>query len=104
LDSFSQTVSMEARILALNIFSQKLIKSGHSLKTIRGILLSGITGHVRKVDRSKTLKPGVGTRVPTVGEQRNCWQEASGSEVARKERKRRKPIPKHIKGRGEQQE
>ena len=43
-------------------------------------------------------------RVPKVSGQRNCCREASGSEVARKERKRRATIPKHIKGRGEQQE
>jgi hypothetical protein len=55
LDSFSQTVRIEERIVALNIFSQKLINSGHSLKTIRGILVSGITGHVRKVARCKKL-------------------------------------------------
>ena len=38
LDSFSQTVSMEARILALNIFSQKLINSGHSPRPSEGSL------------------------------------------------------------------
>ena len=41
--------------MALDIFSQKLINSGHSLKTIRGILVSGISGHVRKVARCKKL-------------------------------------------------
>ena len=38
LDSFSQTVRIDERIVALNIFSQKLINSGHCLKTIRSIL------------------------------------------------------------------
>ena len=56
MDTFSHTVRIEERIVALDILSQKLINSGHSLKTIRGILVSGITGHVRKVARCK--RPG----------------------------------------------
>ena len=36
LDSFSHTVRIEERIVALDIFSQKLINNGHSIKTIRG--------------------------------------------------------------------
>ena len=53
LDAFSETVSMGERVRAIDVYSQKLVNSGHSLTTIRGILVSGITGHVRRVARSR---------------------------------------------------
>ena len=45
------TVPHSERITVLDRFSQKLINSGHSLATVRKILVSGITGHQRKVAR-----------------------------------------------------
>ena len=66
LDAFSETVNMGERIRAIDVYSQKMVNSGHSLTTIRGILVSGINGHVRRVARSKKT----GTRTQ--------WQEHSG--------------------------
>ena len=51
LDSFSATVTLSERVTVLDRFSQKLLNSGHSLATVRKILISGITGHQRKVAR-----------------------------------------------------
>ena len=51
LDSFSATVALSERVAVLDRFSQKLLNSGHSLATARRILISGITGHIRKVAR-----------------------------------------------------
>ena len=53
LDSFSETVHLEERVAAVDVFHQDLINSGHSLSTTRGILVSGITDHVRKVGRCR---------------------------------------------------
>ena len=39
------------RVAVLDRFSQNLLNSGHSLATVRKILISGITGHQRKVAR-----------------------------------------------------
>ena len=52
LDSFSETVPLRERVAALDRFCQKLLNSGHSLSTVRGILVSGIKGYQRKVARS----------------------------------------------------
>ena len=51
--SFGLIKSMGVRdkIVALDIFSQKLINSGHSLVTVRNILVSGIEGFKRRVAR-----------------------------------------------------
>ena len=51
LDSFSGSVGMEEKTVALDIFSQKLLNSGHKVATIRSILLSGIKGYKRRVSR-----------------------------------------------------
>ena len=56
LDSFSETVPMDARISALDRFSQKLLNSGHNLATVRNILVGGIKGYKRKVARSVAAK------------------------------------------------
>ena len=53
LDSFSETVALRERVAALDRFSQKLLNSGHSLPTVRGILVSGVKGYQRKVARSQ---------------------------------------------------
>jgi hypothetical protein len=36
------------RLMALNKFSQKLLNSGHIVKTVRSILLNGLKGYQRK--------------------------------------------------------
>jgi hypothetical protein len=51
LDSFSETVALRERVAALDRFSQKLLNSGHSLATVRKILVGGIKGYQRKVAR-----------------------------------------------------
>ena len=38
---------------ALNNFASKLVNSGHTLKSIRSILINGIRGHLRKVERCR---------------------------------------------------
>ena len=53
LDSFSETVLMRERTSALNRFSQKLLNSGHSLATVRSVMVSGIKGYKRRVARCK---------------------------------------------------
>ena len=53
LDSFSETVALRERVAALDKFSQKLLNSGHSVGTVRKILVNGITGYQRKVSRCK---------------------------------------------------
>ena len=56
LDSFSETVALRERVVALDRFSQKLLNSGHSLETVRNILVSGIKGYQRKVTRCKAAR------------------------------------------------
>ena len=51
LDSFSGSVGMGEKTGALDIFSQKLLNSGHKVATIRSILVSGIKGYKRRVSR-----------------------------------------------------
>ena len=51
LDSFSSSMDNKERIKVLDIFSQKLVNSGHNIKTIRNILVGGIKGYKRKVAR-----------------------------------------------------
>jgi hypothetical protein len=53
LDSFSETVALRERVAALDQFSQKLLNSGHSVGTVRKILVNGIIGYHRKVSRCK---------------------------------------------------
>ena len=53
LDSFSETVALSERVAVLDRFGQKLLNSGHSITTVRRILISGITGHQRKVASSE---------------------------------------------------
>ena len=43
---------MDARIAALDKFSQKLLNSGHNLATVKNILVGGIKGYMREVARS----------------------------------------------------
>jgi hypothetical protein len=52
LDSFSSSVGIEERIMELDKFSQKMTNSGHTVKTVRSILVSGIKGYKRRVARS----------------------------------------------------
>ena len=52
LDSFSRSFGEEEKVAALDRFSQKLLNSGHTVKTIRSILVSGIKGYKRRVARS----------------------------------------------------
>ena len=56
LDSFSGTVPLRERVAALDRFSQKLLNSGHSLTTVRGIFVSGIKGYQRKVARCEAAR------------------------------------------------
>jgi hypothetical protein len=53
-DSISATVGNEERVAAQERFSQKIISSGHSVKTVRSILIIGIKGYKRRVARCKT--------------------------------------------------
>ena len=53
LDAFNETVEIEMRIDALDIFCQKMINSGHSIDTVRSILVSGVKGYDRRVARCK---------------------------------------------------
>ena len=55
LDSFSKSVGVEERIVVLDKFSQKMIKSGHQMKVVRNILVDGIKGRKRRVARSVAL-------------------------------------------------
>jgi hypothetical protein len=56
LDSFSGTVPLRERVAALDRFSQKLLNSGHSLATVRSIIVSGIKGYQRKVARCEAAR------------------------------------------------
>ena len=49
LDSYSSSMPDSERVDALDKFSQKLVNSGHTIKTIRTILVGGIKGYKRKV-------------------------------------------------------
>ena len=51
LDSYSSSMPNKERVDALDKFSQKLVNSGHAVKTIRTILVGGIKGYKRKVAR-----------------------------------------------------
>ena len=51
LDSYSSSMPNKERVDALDRFSQKLVNSGHAVKTIRTILVGGIKGYKRKVAR-----------------------------------------------------
>ena len=53
LDAFSETVTMGERVRAIDVYCQKLVNSDHSLTTIRGILVSGLSSHVRRAARSR---------------------------------------------------
>ena len=52
LDSFSSTVGQGERILEMDKFSKKMVNSGHSIKTSRSVLISGIKGYKRRVARA----------------------------------------------------
>ena len=47
LHSFSETVALDDRVAALDRFAEKLVNSGHSLSTVRSILVSGIKRYKR---------------------------------------------------------
>ena len=53
LDSFSSSMPASIKVEALDKFSQKMVNSGHSIKTIRTILVGGIKGFLRRVARSE---------------------------------------------------
>ena len=52
LGSSNRSVGMEERIVAIDKFSQKMVNSGHAVKTVRIILVSGLKGYKRIVIRS----------------------------------------------------
>ena len=52
MDSFSSSVGIKERVIELDRFSQNMANSGHTVKTIRSILVSGIKGYKRRVARS----------------------------------------------------
>ena len=52
LDCFSSTVGQGERIIEMDKFSKKMINSGHSIKTTRSVLISGIKGYKRRVARA----------------------------------------------------
>ena len=51
MDMISSTVPALERVAVINTFSQKLINSGHKLKTVRDIICNGLKGYKRKVAR-----------------------------------------------------
>ena len=53
LDAFNETVGIEMKVEALDIFCQKMINSGHSISTVRSVLVSGVKGYDRRVARCK---------------------------------------------------
>ena len=53
LDNCSPTVPIQERVAILDTFSQKMINSGHSIKTVRVVLVGGIKGFQRRVARSQ---------------------------------------------------
>jgi hypothetical protein len=53
LDNCSPTVPIQDKVAILDTFSQKMINSGHSIKTVRVILMGGIKGFQRRVARSQ---------------------------------------------------
>ena len=61
---------MEERIVAIDKFSQKMVNIGHTIKTVRSILISGIKGYKRRVARSVA-------RHPTAQE---CWSKCRSQE------------------------
>ena len=53
LDNCSPSIPIQDKVEILDEFSQKLTNSGHSIKTVRTILVGGIKGFQRRVARSK---------------------------------------------------
>ena len=81
LDSFSKSVGDEERIVVLDKFSQKMIKSGHQMKVVRNILVSRIKGHKRRVARSMALNiPLHRSAGQSAAARRNCLPGPTGSE------------------------
>ena len=56
LDSFSNTVSQEEKVREMDKFSKKMVNSGHSIKTTRSVLISGMKGFKRRVARAREKK------------------------------------------------
>ena len=82
LDNFSSTVPVQDKVEALDVFSQKMINSGHSVKTVRTIMVGGIKGFLRSVARSMEMGEPLhrsSSRVHHQEEQRNSWQRLNGS-------------------------
>ena len=52
LDSCSQTIPIEEKVKNLDKFCQKMTNSGHSIKSIRVVMVGGIKGYKRKLARS----------------------------------------------------
>ena len=52
MDSCSQTIPIDEKVKILDNFCQKMTNSGHSVKSIRVILVGGIKGYKRKLARS----------------------------------------------------
>jgi hypothetical protein len=51
MDMISASVPLKERVAVINTFSQKLINSGHILKTARDVICNGLKGYKRKVAR-----------------------------------------------------
>ena len=47
----STHITKKEKTEVLDTFSQKMTKSGHNLAVCRRIMVSGVTGHLRKVTR-----------------------------------------------------
>ena len=64
-----------------------MVNSGHTVKTTREIIISGVKGYQRKVARCQEQglpNTGVPARVPRAGDLRNSWPDPTGSEQIRK--------------------
>ena len=51
--NMSSHIPMEERVKALDRFSQKMVNSGHTIEVVRRIMIGGVKGHLRKVERCK---------------------------------------------------
>ena len=84
LDSFSETVAFSERVSALDRFSQKLLNSGHSLGTVRNILVSGIKGFKRKVARCQAGRVPLHRSASQSAASRRTKKSQTGLGVARR--------------------
>ena len=52
LDNCSETVPIQDKVEMLDRFCQKMVNSGHQVKSIRVVMVGGIKGYKRKLARS----------------------------------------------------